>query len=238
MAMNKKGRPAKSDEYKLLERRTRIARMYCEGNTILEIAKSEDMSISAVGRDLQAIRLFWLSSIVTDMDQKVADLLGRNDHIEATAWRAWERSCKNAETITRSRDKGIKILPPKKKGRPPTAKMVVTAEKLEKVTKGQAGDPRFLQIIGDCLDRRAKYLGIDEGDRNTTNVYLDFSSLLKEQKQNIDPTDIVEQRIQEAKQGTPQIGLKELAEQTESNGHTESNSHNGQQESNNEGSDN
>lgn len=197
----KRGRPSKGpghqEEFMILERRMRIARLYCQGKTLLEISQEVDISLPTVSKDLQAVRRFWLSNIAVDMDERVAELLAKNDVLEKEAWEGWQRSCQDAETISRVREKGIKILPPSKKGKPPTSKMMVTAEKLEKVTKGQAGDPRFLSIIGECIDRRAKYLGVDDNTQQVNNVYLDFSSLLPKEHSTT-TTDIIEQRIANA----------------------------------------
>lgn len=193
----KRGRPSKGpghqEEFMILERRMRIARLYCQGKTLLEISQEVDISLPTVSKDLQAVRRFWLSNIAVDMDERVAELLAKNDTLEKEAWEGWQRSCQDAETISRVREKGIKILPPKQKGKPPTSKMMVTAEKLEKVTKGQAGDPRFLSIIGECIDRRAKYLGVDDNTQQVNQIYLDFGSLLPKGQTN--PVDIIEQRI-------------------------------------------
>lgn len=212
MASNKKGRPAKSDQYKVLQLRMRIADSYCKGKTLIEIAKEEETCVSVISKHLKAIRLFWLSHIAQSFDERMSDTLMRIDKLETAAWEGWERSCKDAETVKLVTEKGIRVQPSRERGRAPTAKLVPIREALEKYTKGQAGDPRFLTVIGECIDRRSRILKVTE-DQPINNVYLDFSSLLPKESTKV--VDVIEHKIAEVgntssqEQSLPN-GLKEL----------------------------
>ena len=76
-----------------------------------------------------------------DFNEAKAQELAKIDEVERQAWVAWERSQEDAEST----------------------KVVETAsdKRYEAQTKGQAGDPRFLDIVMKCVDRRCKILGVD-----------------------------------------------------------------------------
>lgn len=196
---NKKGRPTKSEEYQVLERRMHVAKLYCQCKTLLEISEEIGASVVSVSKDLKAIREFWLSHIAQSFDERMADILGRIDHVEAEAWLGWQRSCKDAEILKTTTEKGIRISPAKAKGKPPTSKLVPVKENLEKVVKGQAGDPRFLSVIMDCIDRRSKILKVTE-DQPINQVYLNFNSLLPP-REEVKPVDQIEHKIAQVLEG-------------------------------------
>jgi hypothetical protein len=132
--------------------RREIAAMYLEGKTQQEIAdalaqdRGYALSRQMIGYDLQRIQEQWLASALRDFDDAKAQELAKIDHLERTYWDGWERSCEDAETL---RVEGNQEGPDKK---------VLTR-------KGQAGDPRFLQGVERCIERRCKILGIDAPTR-------------------------------------------------------------------------
>jgi hypothetical protein len=124
----------------------KIAHLYCRGRTQAEIARSLELSREQIAYDLREIRQMWRESAIRDFDAARDDVLGRVDHLEATAWRAWENSLTAAE-----RQKVEKI-----DDGDGTAKSRTSLEKI-----ATYGDPRFMGIICQCLDRRCKLLGLD-----------------------------------------------------------------------------
>ena len=80
-----------------------------------------------------------------DFDEARAQELAKVDLLELEYWQAWQRSCQDAETETLRQ-------------RQTTDGKV---NDFSKVTKGQAGDKRFLDGVQWCIERRCKILGID-----------------------------------------------------------------------------
>jgi len=121
--------------------------MYLGGELQDDIAKVLKIDQSTVSRDLKALQAEWLKSALRDFDEMKAQELAKVDRLEREYWRGWERSCEDAET---TRQEGSKDDAGK-----------AGIDKIVKTAKGQSGDPRFLQGVMTCIDRRCKILGID-----------------------------------------------------------------------------
>ena len=124
--------------------RQMVARLSLEGLSTHKIAEKMNVSQRTVCRDLDVIRREWRERSVEMLDEVKARELAKLDRIEAEAWEAYWRTTTNKEKRVVERRPGPK-------GGDYT--------KIE--TEGQAGDPRFLKIILDCQERRAKILGTD-----------------------------------------------------------------------------
>lgn len=135
-----------------LERRSLCARLYVRGHTQREISARLKIGLGTVNRDLQAIRSEWLESSLVDFNEAKARELAKIDHLETAAWQAWERSREDSQTLKASTTKGRT----KKDGG-----ALPDLAKTEKTVKGQTGDPRFLERIGWCIERRCAILGFD-----------------------------------------------------------------------------
>ena len=119
-----------------------VAEMYLKGNTMAAIAeKLGGYSINMVNYDLREVRKRWRASTVRDFDAHREEQLARLDLIEAAAWREWERSCKDYYKQTT----GTGAMGP--------------IDKEE--TGGQTGDPRYMNVILNTVERRCKLLGLD-----------------------------------------------------------------------------
>jgi transposase len=168
--------------------RRRIADLYLQGWIQADIASEVGVSQATVCRDLQALQASWLDSALMNFDEAKAHELAKVDRLEREYWQAWERSCENAETITR-----------KVKGRMERREtddgefIAEQPAEATKTSKGQAGDPRFLQGVQWCIDKRCKIMGIDAPQK--VEVY-DWRREAKEK--GIDPAGIFEQLVQDA----------------------------------------
>lgn len=140
------------------QRRTKVAELYCEGLHQWEISAQVGVCQQQISRDLKAVRSEWKESRVADFNEKVEEELAKIDHIEREAWEGWKRSCKDAE---RSQ---IEVTDGKKT--------------VKKSKQGQAGDPRFLEVVGKQIERRCKLLGLDA----PTKVEKNGSGLTTEQR--------------------------------------------------------
>jgi hypothetical protein len=124
--------------------RRRISELYLKGMLQEEIAAEIGISQPTVSRDLKAIQKVWQKETLFDFNEAKSRELERVDILEREYWQAWERSCEDAETVKQKGKAG--------QGKP---------DNVERTIKGQAGDPRFLQGVQWCIERRCKILGID-----------------------------------------------------------------------------
>ena len=125
--------------------RQRIADLYLRGWMQVDIAEEVGLSQSTVTRDLKALQAEWIKSSLIDYDKAKAREIAKIDNLERIYHAAWRRSCEDAETV---RKKKAEV------GGVERKELVSTA-------KGQSGDPRFLNGIQWCIERRCKIMGID-----------------------------------------------------------------------------
>jgi hypothetical protein len=76
-----------------------------------------------------------------DLDAVKAKELAKLDRLELTYWRAWERSCSTREirSVTKKGEAGTSMLR----------------------TEGRDGNPKFLEGVHKCIERRCVLLGLD-----------------------------------------------------------------------------
>ncbi len=150
-----RGGPA--DRFRTLERRKAVAARYLRGEPQWSIGRALEVSQQTVSADLAAIRQEWLAACVRDFDQAKAQELARVDEVERAAWQGWAKSQENAETLRAERSQG--------------------ADKAVKISRGQAGDPRFLKIILGCIERRCAICGIDAEKRLKITGLIGYANL-------------------------------------------------------------
>jgi hypothetical protein len=134
-----------------------IARLYLRGVTQAAIGAQLGLSRQQIGYDLQDLYARWREDASRDIDERKSAELQKLDRLEAVAWEGWERSCLDAETTHASRTKGRTG----KAGEP-----LPDLEKATKTLKGQAGNPRFLEVIKGLIERRCRILGIDAPEKH------------------------------------------------------------------------
>lgn len=122
----------------------RIAELYCKGKTQAEIAEALGLSRQQIGYDLRDIQNRWERIAAKELGRRKGRELARIDHLERVAWEAWARSCQDA--------KGTHV----KTVRRGDGQDITT---LEKTTKGQCGDPRFLERVAWCIAQRLEIMG-------------------------------------------------------------------------------
>jgi predicted transcriptional regulator len=116
----------------ILERRKEAASLYCRGKPQWEIARHLGVTQAQISYDLRAVRKAWLESSVRDFDELKAQELAKLDHLEATAWENFERSCRV------------------------TIKMPNGRLRYDK----KAGDVRWLLAVFSVVEARLKCLGV------------------------------------------------------------------------------
>lgn len=145
----------KRTRFQIEQDRQQIADWYLQGLTQAiiaerinaDLARGYTLTQQTISNDIRRIQELWQKSALRDFDEMKAQELAKIDRLEREYWRAWERSCEDAET---TRQEGSKDDAGK-----------AGIDKIVKTAKGQSGDPRFLQGVMTCIDRRCKILGID-----------------------------------------------------------------------------
>jgi hypothetical protein len=109
-----------------------------------QIAQELDISDATVARDLKEIQKLWLASSLRDFDAARAQEIAKIDQAEREYWAAWQRSqvpAPDEPQFYRTDAQGNETGQPRPWVKP--------------------GDPRFLQGVERCVERRCKLLGLD-----------------------------------------------------------------------------
>jgi hypothetical protein len=149
--------------------RRRIADLYLQGWIQSAIGEELKLAQSTISRDLRALYKQWQESALVDFDKAKAEELAKVDRLEREYWAAWRRSCEDAETV---KQRGVESGDKKSK-------------EAVKITKGQAGDPRFLAGVQWCIERRCKILGLDAPEQKELRGALQIMYT-----GNVDPDDV------------------------------------------------
>ena len=133
-------------------RRVKVAHLYGRGMPASEIAATLDLSPRMVASDIVFIRRRWREMAAANVDQLIADQLSKYNAIEREAWEQWDRSKEDAETVTSSDTNGE-----------------------TRTSKGQSGNPAYLDIIRKTGESRSKLLGIERKQpTNQTNIQINL----------------------------------------------------------------
>ena len=144
----------KRNEQTKAAHREQIASLRLKEWTIPMIAREVGVSEATVTRELRSLSEEWKEAAKEDIEAIKARELRKLDRIESEATKAWERSLQdyNRKVVSERPGKEAKDEKAKGRGKDRTASIE---------TGSQNGDPRFLRIILDCQERRAKILGSD-----------------------------------------------------------------------------
>lgn len=134
--------------------------LYLKGYSYREITNclNEDLkargmgytvSLSMVYYDLQHLLIEWKREQLENIDEYILQELKKLDQIEKELWKAWEKSVGGKTRVKTS---------PKKGDRSKRKEEVDSEVTLET----SAGNPRYLQLILEVQQRRAKMLGFDK----------------------------------------------------------------------------
>jgi hypothetical protein len=114
-----------------------VARLRLQGLTQAEIARQMGTTQQQVSRDLRRIARKWHQESQQSAADLIAVELARLDKVESDCWDAWERSCQ------------------------PAVKRTEAPGKVIETTTRRDGDPRFLNDVLECIERRCGLLGLD-----------------------------------------------------------------------------
>lgn len=123
----------------------RISEMYLRGELQADIAAELKLSQSTVSNDLAALRDEWKASSLMDFNERRAQELAKTDDLEREYWVAWKRSQADAE----------------KKMKKAIQYPIGIRKEQQENTETQTGDPRFLNGVQWCINKRCELLGLD-----------------------------------------------------------------------------
>lgn len=130
----------------------RSSELLVRGYSVPEICKELEITKTTAYKLIKRITDEWRRSAMASINEVKAKELAKLDHIEAAAWEGWEKSKESRRKQTVDSD----IL--KLKDSP----ALRTPRKSKSVEEDRDGDPRYLDMILKCIDRRIRILGIDE----------------------------------------------------------------------------
>lgn len=127
-----------------------ISVMYLRGMKQYEMAEELKISPATISGAISLLKLEWREKRVENINEMKMKELDRVDLLEREYWVAWELSKKDkVKTVKREGSVGLNGIDE-------------TIESKE----GQVGDPRFLQGVQWCVDKRCEILGIDNSSKN------------------------------------------------------------------------
>jgi hypothetical protein len=139
----------------IVQRRQKIADLYVQGWTQMQIAAHLDIGQTTVSHDLIEVRTEWRKSAIRDFDEARTLELQKIDRIEREAWAAWERSQKPAQSAHISDDPNHR--------------------QTKRHVRNQYGDPRFLELVNRCIAGRCALLGLAKSPVETDGDGFTFN---------------------------------------------------------------
>jgi len=138
--------------------RVKIAELYIKGVYQSIIAEDLGLDQSQISYDLKQIQKEWVKNTTLNLDDYKGKELAKIDQVERMAWEGYDRSLRELKSkIIKSKD----IAKDAKTGK-------ISADNTDQTikTENRNGDPRFLEIIMKCIDRRCKLMGLDEPQKH------------------------------------------------------------------------
>ena len=127
--------------------RARITELRFQNVSFREIAEELGVSVGYIYSEYKEVEKSWRAIARTSMDDLKARELAKLDAIEAEAWKAWQRSC---DAATKQREEYEYQSDGNRRRKKGTL-----------FRDDSIGNPKFLDVIAKCIDRRCKLLGLD-----------------------------------------------------------------------------
>jgi hypothetical protein len=134
----------------------RTAHLYLTGHTLRQIADDIGVAYASAANYMRILEKRWKERSESDYALHKAKEIAKLDKLEATYWEAWNRSLDESKKIER-------IIEPRR-NKDGQESLVQKRQKVN--TEETTGDPRFLDGVFKCIDRRIKMLGLDAAERD------------------------------------------------------------------------
>lgn len=121
-----------------------IAGLYFQGKQQVEIAKELNITQQQISYDLKTLQTRWVEAANTKINEAKARELAKLDNLEREYWAAWLDSKKEFRSTSTERTKGKNF----------GTKVQIKKERRD-------GDPRYLDGVMSCIERRCKIIGLD-----------------------------------------------------------------------------
>lgn len=134
-------------------------------------SKPYKLSRQMIGYDLKAVQKSWQQNTTLKLDEYKQQQLASIDALERAAWEGYERSGKVRDVLESSSEDiefNAELL--KKGDSLARYKLPATRKRQRKHREQLLGDPRFLQVIDKCLERREKLLGLAAASELNLNL--------------------------------------------------------------------
>jgi hypothetical protein len=156
MAENKRSKVQRENDL------LKISQLYLSGSTQAEIASQLGVSQPQICYDLKDLRQTWLESSLVKVDEAKARELAKIDHLEREYWTAWDRSQKDRKIQTTDADSKTTLR-----------------------TEEQSGEPRFLEGVRWCVNKRCEIFGIDAPKKieGLLDINFDYEGRLDKARQ-------------------------------------------------------
>jgi hypothetical protein len=136
-----------AEQLAIESRRSQVAGLFLQGvRRQGELAQRLGVERSTISRDLKVLHARWKEAAVRDLDAAKGQELERIDRLEREYWDAWQASQNERQTSTTEQttdDDGQRL-----------------KASLRKVA--QTGDPRYLEGVRWCIQKRCELLGLDD----------------------------------------------------------------------------
>jgi len=148
-----------------LERLVKVADLWNKaGLGVRETARQLKVNPSTISKDRKLLVEMWRETVNAEINEIAARELAKLDAQEAELWLAWERSKRDKERTT-NKEKRSAI------GAGEEVRELAVAERTTtRTTEGRLPDARYMDLIIEIGERRARLLGLDKGIK----IELDF----------------------------------------------------------------
>ena len=133
------------------------------------IAAELAVDIGVVRKDMAIIREAYLNLATRSYAEQVADEIATINAAEEAAWQAWEKSTQ--QKVREKQKMEPDAAPKDADGKTVNAPHRLTSREITR--ENQVGDPRFLDIVLQCADKRMKLLGLAQPSRH---IHLNIES--------------------------------------------------------------
>ena len=160
MTINKRNPGPKRSKEQIEADYPRIAEWYVKGWSQYRMGQELGISKQSVNHQLKNLIKRWREDTALKIDDHKARELAKLNHVEKEYWEAWDKSKEASRTAKQRTD-----------ARGETKEIIQTEE---------VGDPRYLQGVMGCIDRRCKILGVDAPVKSEISGGLTISDILME----------------------------------------------------------
>jgi hypothetical protein len=181
--------------------RTELARLLRRGYSLAEAAKQLGLNAGIVERDWIRMLKDLRNRRANDAQEKVDVILEEYAEIKKEAWDAWDKSKKPFQKVMKEQTtSGKKHLSVDSDGDEIVDKNNPdTMERVQTTVEWQCGDPRFLQVVANCLEAERELQGLNPPKQvGVRAAIISWDDIQQGLDMTGDVQDVIEGKIVEA----------------------------------------